>query len=86
MSARWNGSKVDTYVVCQEEDAMHIDNYNALSSLRRRALFLVSILVMVFVSANSVVFAASLSGAIFTTTPDGSFVNQNVKYNDKKEV
>ena len=65
---------------------MHTKFYAASGSLKRRALFLILILVTVLVSANSVVFAASLSGAIFTTTPDGSFVNQNVKYNDKKEV
>jgi len=30
--------------------------------------------------------AAPLSGAIFTTTPDGSIVNENVRYDSKKEV
>ena len=30
--------------------------------------------------------ASPLSGAIFTTVPDGTFVNQNVKYNDKRDV
>ena len=30
--------------------------------------------------------AASLAGAIFTTTPDGAIVNENVRYNDKREV
>ena len=30
--------------------------------------------------------AASPSGAIFTTTPDGAIVNENVHYNDKIEV
>ena len=30
--------------------------------------------------------AASLAGAIFTTTPDGVIVNENVRYNDKREV
>ncbi len=30
--------------------------------------------------------AAPLKGAIFTTTPDGGIVNENVHYTDKKEV
>ena len=30
--------------------------------------------------------AAPLSGAIFTTTPNGSIVNENVRYDSKKEV
>ncbi|MDA0770953.1 MAG: hypothetical protein O2821_12135 [Chloroflexi bacterium] len=51
-----------------------------------KAVLFASIFALVLVVANSAVQAASLSGAIFTTTPDGSFVNQNVKYNDKKEV
>ena len=31
-------------------------------------------------------YAAPLSGAIFTTTPDGSIVNENVRYTSKLEV
>ena len=47
----------------------------------------IGIMTLVAVLAVGVgVRAASLSGAIFTTTPDGAIVNENVRYESKIEV
>ncbi len=47
---------------------------------------LIAVGLVVFLVPVIGTLAASLSGAIFTTTPDGSIVNENVKYNAKIEV
>jgi hypothetical protein len=48
-----------------------------------KALFFATVMTMMIVIA---VQAAPLSGAIFTTTPNGGIVNENVRYNAKIEV
>jgi len=48
---------------------------------------LIALALMLFGTApTNRVSASSLSGAIFTTTPDGSIVNENVRYEKKIEV
>jgi protocatechuate 3,4-dioxygenase beta subunit len=48
-------------------------------------IFLYAILVTIGL-LTTVAYAAKLPGAIFTTTPDGSIVNENVHYESKLEV
>ncbi len=49
--------------------------------------FLYTVIASSIVAASSQAFALeSLSGAIFTTTPDGTIVNENVRYANKQEV
>lgn len=48
-----------------------------------KSLFFATVMTMIIVIA---VQAAPLSGAIFTTTPNGGIVNENVRYNAKIEV
>jgi hypothetical protein len=43
-------------------------------------------LAMALLLSVSVAVAAALAGAIFTTTPDGGIVNENVRYEDKRDV
>ncbi len=52
----------------------------------RRIVVLGFVAAMAVLVASSVVIAAALAGAIFTTTPDGSIVNENVRYEDKRDV
>ena len=59
--------------------------------MRIRARYLLSLLgiavvAMAVLASSNTAFAARLSGAIFTTTPDGGIVNENVRYQSKLEV
>jgi len=48
--------------------------------------FVILVIVVVLLLSVHVVQAAPPSGAIFTTTPDGTIVNENVRYESKLEV
>lgn len=48
--------------------------------------FLVTIFAVVTLISATVALAAGPTGAIFTTTPDGTIVNENVRYDSKLEV
>ncbi len=58
------------------------------SLFARRILTSLSLLAMAFAGTQLLAASAAnaTSGAIFTTTPDGGIVNENVRYNDKRAV
>ncbi len=47
---------------------------------------ILGILLLAILMSPGIVYAAKLPGAIFTTTPDGGIVNENVHYESKLEV
>lgn len=62
-----------------QEQKMNINRF--LSKLRTTTLAISSLAIMFAVPAF-----ARLDGAIFTTTPAGDIVNENVRYESKQEV
>ena len=54
--------------------------------LHKGILLWFPLMVLAAVVATSLAHAAPLSGAIFTTLPDGSVVNANVQYQSKCDV
>ena len=53
--------------------------------MNRKLLFPVGFALLLSLTVG-IVLAAPPSGAIFTTTPDGGIVNENVRYELKREV
>ncbi|HWP61878.1 MAG TPA: SdrD B-like domain-containing protein [Candidatus Binatia bacterium] len=65
---------------------MHDHRHPSRAPTGRAAVVLSALALLGLLAFASGTSAAPLAGAIFTTTPDGTIVNENVRYEDKRDV